>query len=243
MSLNTTKTKQIILDFRKHRTDPSLFYIQDDCVERFHTFTFLGTMISANLSWSANTSAVIKKAQQHLHFLTVLRKNICEKLLVTFCNSTIKSILTYCITVWFSRCTVAIGEVSSEWSRQHKRSSDAPSLPSKTFRLSHETAPILHITCLSCYPLAGSTSPSKPELTVSHSFFPQAIAALNINGHWHWHTHTTQGQCAKIVKTILLYLFILPHSILTACTAVNIYSFFILTLHYLPCTFYTTYVV
>ena len=37
----------------------------------------------------------------------VLREsNICEKLLVT-AGSTIKSILTYCITVWFYHCTEA----------------------------------------------------------------------------------------------------------------------------------------
>ena len=46
----TTKTKEIILNFRKHRTDPSPLYIHGDCVERTHTLTFLGTVISANLS-------------------------------------------------------------------------------------------------------------------------------------------------------------------------------------------------
>ena len=49
------------------------------------TFTFYGTVIFDNLSWSANTSAVIKKVWQRMHFLRVQRKNkICEKLLVTF---------------------------------------------------------------------------------------------------------------------------------------------------------------
>ena len=66
-------------------------------MERAHTFTFRGTMISANLFWSANISAVIKKAHQCLRFLRVLRKsNISEKLLVTFYHSTIESILTNC---------------------------------------------------------------------------------------------------------------------------------------------------
>ena len=73
-----------------------------------HAITVPGTVISDNLSWSANTSAVIKKAQQRLHFRRVLRKNnICEKLLVTFYRSTIERILTYCITVWFTNCTEA----------------------------------------------------------------------------------------------------------------------------------------
>ena len=102
----SAKTKEITLEFRKGRTDPSPLYIHGDWVERVHTFTFLDIVISGNLSWSTNTSAVIKKAQRRLHFLRVLRKsNICKKVLVIFYHSTIESILAYCITVWFSHCT------------------------------------------------------------------------------------------------------------------------------------------
>ena len=60
----------------------------------------MGNVISANRSWSANTSSVIIKAVQRQQFLSVLRKNnICEQLMVTFDRSTIENILTYCITV------------------------------------------------------------------------------------------------------------------------------------------------
>ena len=72
-------------------------------MERVHSFTLLGTTISADLSWSANTKAVIKKAQQRrLHFLRVLRKNnVGEELLIAFYTSTVQSILLYCNTGWF----------------------------------------------------------------------------------------------------------------------------------------------
>ncbi|KAK0152183.1 RNA-directed DNA polymerase from mobile element jockey [Merluccius polli] len=40
LALNTTKTKEIILDFRKHKTDPSPLTINGDLVERVRTFTF-----------------------------------------------------------------------------------------------------------------------------------------------------------------------------------------------------------
>ena len=80
-------------------------------MERFDTFTFLGNVITAKLSWSANISAVNKKTQNCLLFLRVLRENkISEKLLVTFYCSTIKSILIYCIKGWFSNCRLADGE-------------------------------------------------------------------------------------------------------------------------------------
>ncbi|KAK0155914.1 hypothetical protein N1851_001550 [Merluccius polli] len=52
--------------------------------------------------------AIIKKAQQRLHFLRVLRKyNLNSSLLLAFYRSSIESILTYCITVWYSSCTMA----------------------------------------------------------------------------------------------------------------------------------------
>lgn len=53
--------------------------------------------ISPGLSWLANTTAVIKKAMQYLHFLRLLKKeNIDQKLLITFCRSSIEIVLTYC---------------------------------------------------------------------------------------------------------------------------------------------------
>ena len=51
---------------------------------------------------------MVKKAQQRLHFLRVLRReNLNTQLLVSFYHSTIESLLTYSITVWFSSCTEA----------------------------------------------------------------------------------------------------------------------------------------
>lgn len=60
---------------------------------------------SADLSWTANTTAVIKKAWQRLHFLRLLRKNnMGEKLLVNLYHSSIESVLTYYIIVRYACC-------------------------------------------------------------------------------------------------------------------------------------------
>ncbi|KAK3506423.1 hypothetical protein QTP70_002694 [Hemibagrus guttatus] len=57
---------------------------------------------------SVNTSELLKKTQQRLHFLRVLRKsNITQRLLVSFYRCSIESLLTYCICVWYTSCTVA----------------------------------------------------------------------------------------------------------------------------------------
>ena len=77
-------------------------------MERVHSIRFLGVQMSDDLSWTANTTAVVKKAQQRLHFLRVLRRhNLEEKLLVTFYRATIESILAYCITAWYAGCSAA----------------------------------------------------------------------------------------------------------------------------------------
>ncbi|KAF7658000.1 hypothetical protein LDENG_00019320, partial [Lucifuga dentata] len=69
LTLNMKKTKELIIDFRKCCTDPLLF-INGDRVERVESFKFLGIHISVNLTWSVNTLAAVKKAQQHMHFLS-----------------------------------------------------------------------------------------------------------------------------------------------------------------------------
>ncbi|XP_068173671.1 extracellular calcium-sensing receptor-like [Antennarius striatus] len=71
------------------------------------TFRFLGILISSDISWSDNTTAIIKKAQQRLHLLRVLKKyNLKPSLLLTFYRTSVQNLLTYCITVWYSSCTM-----------------------------------------------------------------------------------------------------------------------------------------
>lgn len=63
LRLNTTKTKELILDLHKRSTDLTPMIINGVCVERVHTFKFLGIHITDNLYWTANTVMVLKKVQ------------------------------------------------------------------------------------------------------------------------------------------------------------------------------------
>ncbi len=77
-------------------------------VECVSNFKFLGVHISEDLSWSLNTSKLVKKAQQHLYFLRRLHKaHLSPQILINFYCCTIKSILTTCFTVWYSSCSTA----------------------------------------------------------------------------------------------------------------------------------------
>lgn len=77
-------------------------------MEKVTSFKFLGTSISEDITRSINTTALNKKAQQRLFFHTTLRKTcLLQQMLITFYGCSVESILTYCISVWFSSCTVS----------------------------------------------------------------------------------------------------------------------------------------
>lgn len=75
LSLNTNKTKELIMDFRRSGAEPASLHIIGVRVERVSTFKFLGGQISEHLTWSATTTGLVKKAQQQLHFVRLLCRN------------------------------------------------------------------------------------------------------------------------------------------------------------------------
>ena len=106
LSLNAEKTKEMIVDPRKRVELHTPLYIGEAEVERVKTFKFLGVHISEDLTWSHNTHHTIKKAQQRLYFLRRLRKfGMPAKILCNFYRSTIESVLSSSITVWYGNCT------------------------------------------------------------------------------------------------------------------------------------------
>ncbi|KAK0151012.1 hypothetical protein N1851_007892 [Merluccius polli] len=84
-----------------------LLHINGECVERVPVFKFLGTHITEDLFWTTNIHHMVKKAQQRLHFLRILRKHhLVEKLLVSY-RCSIESVLAYCISAWYTSCSAA----------------------------------------------------------------------------------------------------------------------------------------
>ncbi|XP_050959599.1 NACHT, LRR and PYD domains-containing protein 12-like [Labeo rohita] len=110
--LNTNKTKELIVDFRKgRRGSHETIHINGMAVEPVSSFKFLGTHISEDLSWTTNTSSLVREANQGLFFLRTLKKNqLSLAILVNFYCCTIESILTNCVTVWYGGCSVAEGK-------------------------------------------------------------------------------------------------------------------------------------
>uniref|UniRef100_A0A9J8C8P2 Reverse transcriptase domain-containing protein n=2 Tax=Cyprinus carpio carpio TaxID=630221 RepID=A0A9J8C8P2_CYPCA len=104
LELNTQKTKEIIVDFRRTRSHAHTpIYINGAVVERVEFQVLWHPHL-----WSHNTSTLVKKAQQHLHFLRSLKKvHLNPRILVEFYRCTIESILTNCISVWYSNCSAS----------------------------------------------------------------------------------------------------------------------------------------
>uniref|UniRef100_A0A3B3QVD1 Reverse transcriptase domain-containing protein n=1 Tax=Paramormyrops kingsleyae TaxID=1676925 RepID=A0A3B3QVD1_9TELE len=107
LTLNVNKTKEMIVDFRKQATEHRPINIGGEAVEQVSSLRFLRVTLTDDLKWSSHTAAIVKRAQQRLYFLRRLRKaRMSPTTLCRFYRCTVESILTGCITSWYSSCSV-----------------------------------------------------------------------------------------------------------------------------------------
>ncbi len=67
LSLNVSKTKELIVDFRKRQQRPyTPLMISGTPVERVSSFKYLGVNISEDLTWTTHIQTQVKKARQRL---------------------------------------------------------------------------------------------------------------------------------------------------------------------------------
>ncbi len=106
LDLNTLKTVEMIVDFRRNPPALPPLTIMNSTVTAVESFRFLGTTFSWELKWDNHIDSIVKKAQQRLYFLRQLRKfNLPQELLMQFYSAIIESVLCTSITVWFSSAT------------------------------------------------------------------------------------------------------------------------------------------
>ncbi len=93
LSLNVSKTKELIVDFRKRQQQPyTPLMISGTPVERVSSFKYLGVNISEDLTWTAHIQTQVKKARQRLYHLRQLRKfRVSPAILKTFYSGAIES--------------------------------------------------------------------------------------------------------------------------------------------------------
>jgi hypothetical protein len=106
LSLNVIKTKEMIVDYRKKRTEHAPIFIDGAVVEQVESFKFFGVHITNKLTWSKHTKTVVKRAHQNLFPLRRLQRfGMGPQILKRFYSCTIESILNGCITAWYGNCS------------------------------------------------------------------------------------------------------------------------------------------
>ncbi len=108
LSLNVSKTKELIVHFRKRQQWPyTPLMISGNPVERLSSFKYLGVNISEDLTWTAHIQTQVKKARQRLYHLRQLRKfMVSPAILKTFYSGAIESVLTQCISVCHGNASI-----------------------------------------------------------------------------------------------------------------------------------------
>ncbi|KAG5263047.1 hypothetical protein AALO_G00281870 [Alosa alosa] len=75
--LNASKTKEIVVDFRRGHTQHLPLTIDGAVVERASSTKFWGCT-SVKTSWTTNTASLAKRAQRRLYFLRKTQASKCS---------------------------------------------------------------------------------------------------------------------------------------------------------------------
>ena len=79
-----TKTKEMIVDFRRQEHSPGETIIHNNEVESVSKYKYLGTIFDDKLKWD-NTEEIVKKGQQQLYLLRKLNySSVDQKILNLF---------------------------------------------------------------------------------------------------------------------------------------------------------------
>ncbi|KAI4890202.1 hypothetical protein NFI96_002001, partial [Prochilodus magdalenae] len=108
LCINIKKTKEMIVDFRRGRHAHLPLHVGGSAVEVVSSYRYLGVHLSNNLTWSNNTSSLVRKAHQRLYFLRRLRRaGLGSLVLTSFYRCVVESVLCSSINVWHGSCSAA----------------------------------------------------------------------------------------------------------------------------------------
>ena len=102
LDLNVTKTKEMIVDFKREQTDIPTLFINGQEVERVTEYNYLGSVIDNKLTFNSNADKIHKKCRQRLYILYSLRSlRVNEKILRRCYQAFILSVLSFSLMCWY----------------------------------------------------------------------------------------------------------------------------------------------
>ena len=104
MRINTTKTKEMVICFRRSRTfvdSLPYIYMHGNYIERVSQAKVLGVTISSDLSWNAHVDDIISKARKRAYMIYQLKRaGINQNDLIRIYASVIRPVVEYACPVW-----------------------------------------------------------------------------------------------------------------------------------------------
>ena len=98
-----TKTKEMIVDFRREEHSPGKTLIHNYEVDIVSKYQYIGTMFDDKLKWDDNIEEIVKKGQ---HWLYLLRKlnyfSVDQKILTLFRNPLLRVFCHFISSVGFT---------------------------------------------------------------------------------------------------------------------------------------------
>lgn len=168
------------MDFRKKQTPHIPLTINGSTVESVKSTKFLGVHITDDLTWTTNTTSIVKKAQQCLHFLRRMRRaDLPPSALTTFYRGAIESILTSSLSVWYGSCSAADKKALQRAVRTVEKITRSPQPAIQDLYLSHcnkqpissKTSPTQHTNCSPSSHLESATAACGAKLLDSKTAF------------------------------------------------------------------------
>ncbi|XDV29127.1 hypothetical protein PO909_032280 [Leuciscus waleckii] len=104
--LNTSKTKEMIVDFGRRKSHHPPVVIEGEGIEVVQTYKYLGVHLDHKLDWSVHVNAAYRKGQSRLFFLRKLKSfQVCNEMLYLFYQSVVASAVFFAVGCWGSCMT------------------------------------------------------------------------------------------------------------------------------------------
>jgi len=103
LNLNVSKTKEVIWDFRRKRTDTEPVVIDDKNVEVVDSYKYLGCVIDNKLKFDSHVHSQIRKANKKLYFVRLMNNlKVNEEIIAKFYNTAISPVMTYGLLAFYA---------------------------------------------------------------------------------------------------------------------------------------------